>query len=147
MSGGHFYNNNLSMNLEQLENELRWQGGVYSEATQQALRECLKTLRKAQVCLHRVDYLFSGDSSEESFLNNLKKELKEVEEKPIEEFGKPCCENCKYNGKKQIRYKQSYYFRENEHNDYVETGCEKTEEYWPNNGEHCCGFKHVEDWD
>lgn len=84
--------------------------------------------------------------AEEDFVERLKEELKEVEEKPIEEFGKPCCENCKYNGKKQMRYKQSYYYREGEHSDYVVTGCEKTEDYWPNDGEHCYGFKHVEDW-
>jgi hypothetical protein len=78
MSGGHFYNNNLSMNLEQLENELRWQGGAYNETTQKALRECLKTIRKAQVCLHRVDYLFSGDDGEESFVERLEEDLKEV---------------------------------------------------------------------
>ena len=87
MSGGHFYNNNLSMNLEQLENELRWQGGAFDEKTQKALRECLKTIRKAQVCLHRVDYLFSGDDGEDNFIEvYLSTSLEECERRDIKEL-------------------------------------------------------------
>jgi len=46
MSGGHFYNNNLSMNLEQLENELRWQGGAsYSVRNEVLAFDLSKTIR------------------------------------------------------------------------------------------------------
>jgi len=43
------------------------------------LKEAVKVLRIAKIYAHRVDYLFSGDDSEESFLRRLEYELSNYE--------------------------------------------------------------------
>lgn len=47
----------------------------YSPETVQKMRECEATLRKAAAMLHRVDWLLSGDDSEETFHERWKHDL------------------------------------------------------------------------
>ena len=43
------------------------------------MKEAVKALKIAQVYAQRVDWLFSGDDGEESFLSRLEEELKKLE--------------------------------------------------------------------
>lgn len=81
MSGGffdyeQFYVLHIAEKLERLffeEEEF-----PYSEETKKEFEEAIKTLKKAAVYAERIDFLISGDDSEESFQERLKKELLNV---------------------------------------------------------------------
>jgi hypothetical protein len=44
-----------------------------------ALKEAVRVLRIAQIYAHRVDWYFSGDDGEESFIERLKEDLNKLE--------------------------------------------------------------------
>lgn len=50
----------------------------FGNDTLKELRKGLKILRKAYVYAQRIDWLISGDDGEETFLERLKKDLKEI---------------------------------------------------------------------
>lgn len=52
---------------------------TYTEEVQEELRNAIEILKKAHVYARRVDYFFSGDDSEESFLSRLREELGEID--------------------------------------------------------------------
>lgn len=82
MSGGSFdYKQyQLSMLLEEVKQEFLEQSKSnenerYSKETLKKFKKAIKFLKKAYVYVCRIDYLISGDDSEESFHKRLKKEL------------------------------------------------------------------------
>lgn len=49
----------------------------YSEKVIKEFKKALKVIKKSNIYIGRLDYLLSGDDSEESFLERLNKELNE----------------------------------------------------------------------
>lgn len=52
-----------------------WDGQRYSDRTIQEFRNGLEILRQAYVYVQRIDWLLSGDDSEETFHERLKEDL------------------------------------------------------------------------
>ena len=50
----------------------------YPEDIIEKFREGVDVLRKAQIYVHRIDWLLSGDDSEETFLQRLKQDLEKL---------------------------------------------------------------------
>lgn len=89
MSGGHFdYKNyNIAMIADQIEelvanndsNELNEWGDVvgshFSSQTVEELKKAITILKLAAVYTQRIDYLISGDDSENSFHKRLAEDL------------------------------------------------------------------------
>lgn len=50
----------------------------YPDEVIEKFKEAVSILRKAEIYAHRVDWLLSGDDSEESFLNRLQEDLKKL---------------------------------------------------------------------
>lgn len=80
MSGGHFdyaqYRlSNIADLIEQAidDNNLEWRN--YSEETLDRFREAIRYLNIAETYAHRIDWLLSGDESEESFHERLNEQL------------------------------------------------------------------------
>lgn len=81
MSGGHFdYNqyriSSVADDIKQIllnPEEKEWY--VYSEETKARMKEAVDLLELAAVYVQRIDWLVSGDDSEESFHRRLKEEL------------------------------------------------------------------------
>ena len=104
MSGGFFDFNTDSIKdvIDEVKNIIRLQGkeipieyrmmsddwyekypeekyyGTYSKEVQEKLQEAIVQLKKAYVYVNRIDYFFSGDDGEESFLERLEEELKNL---------------------------------------------------------------------
>lgn len=88
MSGGHF-NCNL-YNLEDMADEVQelidtndkpneyGESRNYSSHIIDEFKLAIKTIKRAKVYLHRIDYLVCCDDSEESFQRTLFKELGEI---------------------------------------------------------------------
>lgn len=94
MSGGHFnYNqhfiNDIADEIEELIeknkvkpeywSEITWEQSnhqVYQMDIIKEFKKAVKILRKAYVYAHRIDWLLSGDDSEDYFLQRLREELK-----------------------------------------------------------------------
>ena len=51
----------------------------YQDEVMDALKEAVRVLRIAQIYAHRVDWYFSGDDGEESFIERLKQDLDALE--------------------------------------------------------------------
>jgi hypothetical protein len=51
----------------------------YQDEVIDALKEAVRVLRVAQIYAHRVDWYFSGDDGEESFIERLKEDLNKLE--------------------------------------------------------------------
>ena len=47
----------------------------YGERVKEKFREAIKILEKAETYVHEIDYLLSGDTGEDSFLERLKEKL------------------------------------------------------------------------
>lgn len=84
MSGGHFYYDQykISQIADSIEgaieeNEMRTEYKL-SEGTIKKFRDAVKFLRIAEVYAHRIDWLLSGDDSEQSFHERLRDDLKEI---------------------------------------------------------------------
>lgn len=93
MSGGHFeYNewriydiaDEIEQKIVNSENpdpdneEQRWSLIESPEALKE-MKRGLKVIRQAYIYIHRIDYLLSGDDSEESFVKRVRKELSDFE--------------------------------------------------------------------
>ena len=63
-------NNDTRLNLygEQVGHE-------YSDATIEEFKKALKCLQQAEIYAHRIDWLISGDDSEDSFYDRLNEEM------------------------------------------------------------------------
>jgi hypothetical protein len=91
MSGGHFDYKQYELSyiedvlkdlIEQNDDETLDEfgdkrGRGYSEAVMNEFRTTLLLLKLARTCVHRIDWLVSGDDSEETFLKRLKEDLRE----------------------------------------------------------------------
>lgn len=80
MSGGHFNYEQYHLQniIETLESHLNGTVPFYSEYSQETLDEFgkgLGALKRAYVCVHRIDYLLSADDGESTFHERLKTEL------------------------------------------------------------------------
>jgi hypothetical protein len=79
MSGGSFdYDDyHISQIANQIEEHIVQNNKeqTYSPETIQRLNEAVDLLRKAAVLVHRIDYLLAGDHGEDSFHEELKKDL------------------------------------------------------------------------
>lgn len=79
MSGGSL--DYVSYRIDDAADEIEsYLCGGFSEKTEECLKEAVKTLRKASVYAHRVEW-FLSDDDEESFHRQLEEELKELENK------------------------------------------------------------------
>ena len=93
MSGGHFdYKQyeieNIADEIEQIildndsEEKDEWgdsKGHHYSAETIKEFKIGLELLRKAQIYLHRIDWLISGDDGEDTFHIRLQSQLQQFE--------------------------------------------------------------------
>lgn len=55
-------------------------GHEYSDATIEEFKKALKCLQQAEIYAHRIDWLVSGDDSEDSFHERLNEEMLELYE-------------------------------------------------------------------
>jgi hypothetical protein len=99
MSGGHFdykqyviedIANSIEKIIEENKKEVKdsdrwhevWDDRIYyhdySDEVIEKFKEGVDLLRKAQICAHRIDWLFSGDDGEKTFLERLKEDLKKL---------------------------------------------------------------------
>jgi hypothetical protein len=60
----------------------------YPDEVIEKFKEGLKILRQAEIYAHRIDWLVSCDDGNESFLNRLQEDLKELKEKELKECTK-----------------------------------------------------------
>ena len=86
MSGGHFNysQNRINDVVEHLEyllddEEAQERRDTYSDATLQKFKEAADILKKAFVYTQRIDWLLSGDDSEETFHERLEEDLGKIE--------------------------------------------------------------------
>ena len=76
MSGGTFdYDQHKILNIIDKINESDPIGRCYSEDTIQEFNKAIRVLNDAYTYAHRIDWLLSGDDSEESFHVLLKEDL------------------------------------------------------------------------
>lgn len=58
------------------------QGGYrYTPETINVFKEAIKTIKQADIYIHRLDWFLSGDDGEENFHRRLKEDLNEIENK------------------------------------------------------------------
>ena len=79
MSGGSFGHEEYKISYIADEINEVIEKGEYSNEINEKLKEAVRVLKIAKIYAHRVDYLFSGDDSEESFLRRLEYELSNYE--------------------------------------------------------------------
>lgn len=77
MSGGHFDYGCLKISqfAEDLKHELEYNTEKYDEKTLAVLRQCQALIEKAGEVAHDVEWLYSGDTGEDSFLSLVKPKL------------------------------------------------------------------------
>ena len=80
MSGGKFDYSQYKIKTisEDIESYLETNDQALSEETLREFRSAISLLNKALVYAQRIDWLLSGDDSEESFHKRLKKDLGDV---------------------------------------------------------------------
>ena len=86
MSGGHFdcrqrYIRDIADEIARIvkdDEERDFADRYYEPASINAMKEAYKVLLKAEVYAQRIDWLVSGDDSDETFAKRLHKELSEV---------------------------------------------------------------------
>ena len=83
MSGGAFNHNDyhirdIARQIEEIirDNEER---PVYDADTINHFRETVKLLHRAEVMVHRIDWLISGDDGEDTFHKRLREDLERLE--------------------------------------------------------------------
>lgn len=94
MSGGRFNYNQYSILdiAEDIEREIQKSGRKkkypqdlyyhkYPDEVIEKFKEGVKAIKIAYVYAHRIDWLLSGDDGEESFLERLEQELKQIQDK------------------------------------------------------------------
>ena len=86
MSGGYFdykqqYIRDIAYEIERIvkdEEERDITDRYYESGSLDAMKEAYKVLLKAEIYARRIDWLVSGDDSNETFAKRLHKELSEV---------------------------------------------------------------------
>jgi len=85
MSGGYFNYENYRMNdigraVEELiaHNDTSEYHGGYGPQTLERFQEAVDLIKRVDIIVHRIDYLVSGDSGEETFHRHLNKQLEEL---------------------------------------------------------------------
>lgn len=98
MSGGYFeyYDSGLQEHADKLAVEIRYSKNIYSEETIKEFQNCLKFIRLAQVYMHRVDWLLSGDDGEDSFKKRLEKDLQKLQKEPEVVPTLRTCAKCRH---------------------------------------------------
>lgn len=88
MSGGRFdyLQYRFKEIIDQIEDEVFNDTG-YSKATESEFKKAVELLKLAEVYVHRIDWLLSGDDSEETFHERLKRDLAGL---PFRDFQGPC---------------------------------------------------------
>ncbi len=103
MSGGNldYFYSRFDEPLEKISKEIKWGKNKWSPEVLLEFQNALKCLKIAQVYSHDVEWLLSGDYSDDSFLESIKEELEELEKnqtKILPQLRK--CPLCKdFNGK------------------------------------------------
>ena len=72
--------NNKDFNHWGLFDDSNWDGQMYSDETIKKFKEAIKYLKIAEAYAQRIDWLISGDDSEETFHERLKEDLEKIEE-------------------------------------------------------------------
>lgn len=85
MSGGHFdYNqykiDQIACDIEQFIYDNEEDNDRYTAETIERFKEAVHTLRLAYAYAHRIDWLLSGDDSEDNFHKRLEHDLERVKE-------------------------------------------------------------------
>jgi hypothetical protein len=77
MSGGYLtYNDrHIGYMLTDIKEEIDRNDHRFDEKTMNKFREAVKILEKASIMVNRIDYLLSGDDSEETFHERWEKEF------------------------------------------------------------------------
>lgn len=80
MSGGHFdySQSHIAHIADELEHHLESNSDKYTDTALEHIKEGLKALRIAFVYAQRIDWLLSGDDSEETFSERLQHDIKEI---------------------------------------------------------------------
>ena len=80
MSGGYFdyAQFHITKIVDDIERVINAHGEDYSPQVLQRFRDAIVVLKRAETYAHRIDWLLSGDDGEESFLERLEEELKEI---------------------------------------------------------------------
>jgi hypothetical protein len=104
MSGGslgYFYFR-FEEPLEKISKEIKWGKNKWSPEVLSEFQNAIKYLKIAQVYSHDVEWLLSGDYSDDSFFESIKEELEELEKNPdiIEPQLKKCPLYKDFNGKR-----------------------------------------------
>jgi len=83
MSGGAFNYNDYHIHgiADQIEEIIRdnEERPVYDAETINRFRETVKLLRRAEVMVHRIDWLVSGDDGEDTFHKRLREDFERLE--------------------------------------------------------------------
>ena len=88
MSGGRFdyLQYRFKEIIDAIEDEIFNDTG-YSKATESEFKKAVELLKLAEVYVHRIDWLLSGDDSEDTFHERLKRDLAGL---PFRDFQGPC---------------------------------------------------------
>ncbi len=80
MSGGYFdyVQYRFDEPIEQMEEVLKNNEHGFTKETVDVFIDTLQLLKLAKVCLHRVDWLLSGDDGEGTFHERLKEDIEEL---------------------------------------------------------------------
>ena len=103
MSGGNldYFYSRFDEPLEKISKEIKWGKNKWSSEVLSEFQNALKYLKIAQLYSHDVEWLLSGDYSDDSFLESIKEDLEKLENDPtIIEPQLKKCPLCKdFNGK------------------------------------------------
>lgn len=113
MSGGFFdyYESRISEYAEKLGVEIKYSKNRYAKGTIKEFQKCLKYMQLAELYMHHVDWLLSGDNGEDSFHKYLAEDLAKLAKAPKIKPIVPKCEFCKHfkENKYAKRKKCTYY--------------------------------------
>ena len=123
MSGGFFdyYDSRFSEYTEKLGIEIKYSKNRYTKETIKELQKCLKYMQLAELYMHHVDWLLSGDNGEESFHKYLAEDLTKLTKTPKIKPIIPKCKICKYfkNNKYSKRNKCTYRYGDEDTEPYL----------------------------
>ena len=85
MSGGHFENKQFVLYeiAEKIEGAIyridrEYEGYEFGYETIEKFKDAIALLKKAEIYVHRIEWLLSGDDGEVTFHERLKADLKEI---------------------------------------------------------------------
>lgn len=123
MSGGFFdhYDTGLSYCMEKLATEIKFSKNRYCTETIKKMQQCLNYIKLAELYMHHVDWLLSGDNDEDSFHKYLAEDLAKLAKAPKIKPIAPKCKFCKYfkENKYAKRKKCTYYHGDEDTESYL----------------------------